>query len=126
MQNSDTTYRVSDWNRLGLDGQPRPLQVDQSMQSICFDDFAPPPLAPQGEILEQGEFFQVEKWQLTCTRPANAQARCAIFTVLSGQLVCGDIEFWPGDFFLVPASAAGMELIPRQTGTELLRTTLPA
>ena len=30
-QNSDTTYRVFDWNRLGLDGQPRELHVPQSL-----------------------------------------------------------------------------------------------
>jgi mannose-6-phosphate isomerase len=40
-QNSDTTYRVFDWNRSGLDGQPRELHVEQSMASIDFDDFEP-------------------------------------------------------------------------------------
>jgi mannose-6-phosphate isomerase class I len=38
-QNSDTTYRVFDWNRLGLDGKPRQLHVEQSMASIDFNDF---------------------------------------------------------------------------------------
>jgi mannose-6-phosphate isomerase len=126
MQNSDTTYRVSDWNRLGLDGQPRPLHLDNSMRSIRFDDFAPGPVTPVGETLVRGDFFQVEKWNLTCTRPANSGARCAIFTVLGGQVTCADTEFWAGDFFLVPAVSAASELIPRQPGTELLRTTLPA
>jgi len=40
-QNSDTTYRVFDWNRLGLDGQPREMHVEQSLASIDFDDFEP-------------------------------------------------------------------------------------
>jgi mannose-6-phosphate isomerase class I len=40
-QNSDTTYRVFDWNRLGLDGNPRDLHVEQSMKSIDFDDHEP-------------------------------------------------------------------------------------
>ncbi len=40
-QNSDTTYRVFDWNRVGLDGQPRALHVAQSLASIDFDDFEP-------------------------------------------------------------------------------------
>lgn len=40
-QNSDTTYRVFDWNRKGLDGQPRELHVDKSLASIDFDDFEP-------------------------------------------------------------------------------------
>ena len=40
-QNSDTTYRVFDWNRLGLDGKPRELHVEQSLQCIDFNDFEP-------------------------------------------------------------------------------------
>ena len=40
-QNSDTTYRVYDWGRKGLDGQPRELHVDQSLKSIDFSDFEP-------------------------------------------------------------------------------------
>ncbi|HEX4644994.1 MAG TPA: type I phosphomannose isomerase catalytic subunit, partial [Verrucomicrobiae bacterium] len=41
-QNSDTTYRVFDWNRVGLDGRPRELHVPQSLASIDFNDFEPP------------------------------------------------------------------------------------
>ena len=40
-QNSDTTYRVFDWNRIGLDGKPRELHVAQSLASIDFNDFEP-------------------------------------------------------------------------------------
>jgi mannose-6-phosphate isomerase len=41
-QNSDTTFRVFDWNRLGLDGKPRDLHVAESLQSIDFTDVEPP------------------------------------------------------------------------------------
>jgi len=40
-QNSDTTYRVFDWNRVGLDGKPRELHIVQSLASIDFNDFEP-------------------------------------------------------------------------------------
>ena len=40
-QNSDTTYRVFDWNRKGLDGKPRELHVEQGLASINFEDFEP-------------------------------------------------------------------------------------
>ena len=40
-QNSDTTYRVFDWNRVGLDGKPRDLHVAESLASIDFADFEP-------------------------------------------------------------------------------------
>jgi mannose-6-phosphate isomerase len=40
-QNSDTTFRVHDWNRVGLDGKPRQLHVEESLASIDFDDVEP-------------------------------------------------------------------------------------
>jgi len=40
-QNSDTTFRVFDWNRVGLDGKPRALHVAESLESIDFEDFEP-------------------------------------------------------------------------------------
>jgi mannose-6-phosphate isomerase len=38
-QNSDTTYRVFDWNRVGFEGKPRELHIAQSLASIDFNDF---------------------------------------------------------------------------------------
>jgi mannose-6-phosphate isomerase len=40
-QNSDTTFRVFDWNRLGLDGKPRDLHLAESLESIDFSDVEP-------------------------------------------------------------------------------------
>ena len=37
-QNSDTTYRVFDWHRAGLDGKPRGLHLDKALDVIRFDD----------------------------------------------------------------------------------------
>ncbi len=55
-QNSDTTYRVFDWNRLGLDGQPRELHVEQSLQCIDFSDFEPPLTKGEIEFSERDDF----------------------------------------------------------------------
>ncbi|HVS54373.1 MAG TPA: type I phosphomannose isomerase catalytic subunit [Opitutaceae bacterium] len=58
-QNSDTTYRVYDWGRTGLDGLPRPLHVAQSLRSIDWTDFEPAPTraAPtSGTIADCAEF----------------------------------------------------------------------
>ncbi len=40
-QNSDTTYRVYDWNRLGADGQPRQLHIDQAIAVTNFNQVEP-------------------------------------------------------------------------------------
>lgn len=42
-QNSNTTYRVYDWGRVGHDGKPRELHVAQALQAIDWDR---PPAAP--------------------------------------------------------------------------------
>jgi mannose-6-phosphate isomerase len=71
-QNSDTTYRVFDWNRLGLDGQPRDLHVAQSLASIDFNDFEPKlvetKFTTDGKIrkrpLVNDPLFNVETWKL--------------------------------------------------------------
>ncbi len=36
-QASDTTFRLFDWNRVGPDGLPRPLHIDESLEVIQFD-----------------------------------------------------------------------------------------
>jgi len=58
-QNSDTTFRVYDWGRVGLDGKPRQLHIAQSLRSILWDDFEPAPVrgAPtSGTIADCAEF----------------------------------------------------------------------
>jgi hypothetical protein len=68
-QNSDTTYRVFDWNRAGLDGKPRALHVEQTLVSTDFGDSAPPlKHAGSGELAVCGH-FRVEKRRID--RPAH-------------------------------------------------------
>ncbi|MBN1427444.1 MAG: class I mannose-6-phosphate isomerase [Anaerolineae bacterium] len=50
-QNSNTTYRVYDWNRVGADGKPRPLHVDKALDVIDFDQIEPE-LHPPEQISE--------------------------------------------------------------------------
>jgi len=50
-QNSDTTYRVFDWNRIDqATGKPRQLHVDEALECIDYDDVAPKLIEPKGEL----------------------------------------------------------------------------
>ncbi len=40
-QNSDTTFRLDDWGRAGLDGKPRTLHVEESLRSILWAEGPP-------------------------------------------------------------------------------------
>lgn len=92
-QNSDTTYRVYDWGRQGLDGKPRQLHVEQSLRSIDFNDFEPSPREPftgSGEtILADSAEFRIREVHLDKANPSlrlpgNEQPR--IVSVVAGSI----------------------------------------
>src|SRR5207249_2234054 len=59
-QNSDTTYRVFDWNRVDpATGKPRQLHIEQALQSIDFNDVKPKLIVPKGELLVRHELFEI-------------------------------------------------------------------
>jgi mannose-6-phosphate isomerase len=124
-QNSDTTYRVFDWNRAGLDGQPRELHIAQSLASIDFNDFEPKPVQSKftsGEIksrpLVNDPSFNVEAWKL------NPGAHCSlkpkklqIIAVTGGWLEIKSgstsVNLAPGQFCLIPASRERTEILAK-------------
>jgi mannose-6-phosphate isomerase len=124
-QNSNTTYRVFDWNRVDATGQPRSLHIAEALQCIDFNDVAPKLIQPEGDVLVRDDLFVVEKWNLESRREVAAREQCAIVCCLGGSLGCGDADFTPGQFFLVPASMPECEIHPRGEGTSLLRITIP-
>jgi mannose-6-phosphate isomerase len=124
-QNSDTTYRVFDWNRLDDQGKPRPLQVDQALECIDFADVAPKLADPKGETLVQHELFEIQKWSLDGPREIIGSGQFAIVCCLTGGIRLVDVDLRPGEFFLVAASLQDRQLRPRSDGTTLLRITIP-
>ncbi|MEA3408418.1 MAG: type I phosphomannose isomerase catalytic subunit [Chloroflexota bacterium] len=46
-QNSDTTYRVYDWGRVGEDGEPRPLHVEKALEVIDWQCVEPDKVEPE-------------------------------------------------------------------------------
>ena len=124
-QNSDTTYRVFDWNRTGLDGKPRAMHIAESMQSIDFNDPEPKLQAPGRESLVECEYFRVDHWTLDTAREAVPAGEFAVITCLTGSVRCAGLEFGPGSFFLVPAILTDRALSPAAPNTTLLRTTIP-
>ena len=125
-QNSDTTYRVFDWNRLGLDGKPRELHIAESLKSIDFDYGTPSLVKPKGDELVRCDYFRVERWELSAPRKAASAEDFAIITCLEGEIGCCGVRAKEGEFFLVPASLANREVFPVSGTAKLLRTTIPS
>ena len=132
-QNSDTTYRVFDWNRAGLDGKPRPLHLAESLASIDFNDFEPAPVRRefngagpvQVRALVRDSLFNVDAIRLTGDAPlALTPERMQIVGVVAGNLRVesegGEARLEPGQFALVPAALAETRVVS-PAGATILR-----
>jgi mannose-6-phosphate isomerase len=124
-QNSDTTYRLFDWNRVDEKGKPRQLHLDQALQSINFDDVQPDLLQAQGELLISHSLFEIRKWNLNEAREAAPLGQFAIVCCLTGNLSCANANLAPGEFLLIPAHLKDRQLKPLAPNTSLLRITIP-
>ena len=125
-QNSDTTYRVFDWNRIDrATGKPRQLHVDQALASIDFNDVAPKLIEPSGELLIKHKLFEIQKWNLDSPREVAPIHQFAIVCCLTGSVRCADVDLRPGEFLLMPASLEDRQLQPRNEATTLLQIMIP-
>jgi len=124
-QNSDTTYRVFDWNRVAEPGKTRRLHIDEALQSIDFTDAAPGLVEPKGEVLARHELFEIQRWNLDRPREVAPHGQFAIVYCINGSLRCADVDLAPGEFLLVPASLQDRQVKPQREGTSLLRVTIP-
>jgi len=125
---ADTTYRVFDWNRVGLNGKARDLHVEESMQCIDFSDFEPSmdeANGPRQTCISDCPYFYIDKLELKSgeclTNPQ--QERFSIITVVSGKIKdeAGD-DYVAGDFFILPRGASSLSIAADAT---ILQTTIP-
>jgi len=125
-QNSDTTYRVFDWNRTDpTTGMKRELHIQQAIQCIDFEDVQPKLIQSEGELLISQSLFEIRKWNLDEAREAAPLGQFAIVCCLTGNLSCAKVKLAPGDFFLIPAHLGDRQLKPFAPNTSLLRITIP-
>ncbi|MBI3878170.1 MAG: hypothetical protein HY300_19785 [Verrucomicrobia bacterium] len=131
-QNSDTTYRVFDWNRVGLDGKPRELHVAQALESVDFSDFEPPLLDTKGRGTA-GTPVQLVRhplFDVLLIRLGTGSTRLVeglglhVLALVEGRLEVGFKKevlcLKPGDFCVVPACCSSIELKAEASATYLL------
>jgi mannose-6-phosphate isomerase len=122
-QNSDTTYRVFDWDRTGADGKPRELHVAQSLASIDFRDFEPAlvdsPFFASGlfriRSLVRNPLFRTDVFRALSRDSIKCrQGRLRIVGVLERKVVVIDgtvsLEVRAGQFCLIPAGVKAAEI----------------
>jgi mannose-6-phosphate isomerase len=111
-QNSDTTYRVYDWDRVGPDRKPRALHVEQALQCINFKDYEPNFSQPHAGRLASTPYFSVQKMELldreTIDLSINDQS-FAYIVVTKGSVAGLEQEWTLSSSVFVPANAGQIE-----------------
>jgi mannose-6-phosphate isomerase len=119
-QNSDTTYRVFDWNRVGLDGKPRALHIAESLASIDFEDFEPAIISScAGKESSAGPLIDCPQFKVDVRHAGKGAAvnfaggKLRIIGLVHGRAeVSGgneSVEIKSGEFCLIPASLKQIE-----------------
>lgn len=136
-QNSNTTYRIYDWGRMGNDGKPRELHIDQAINVINWDDnvnqlLVEPELLVDTDSFQcwdvlKCEYFRLEKliFSAPLEVPMDGTTFHALFVVEGeAKISWGDeiLTAPTGTSILVPAALSAYTL----TGKAIvLRTTIP-
>lgn len=94
-QSSDATFRLYDWNRLGLDGRPRPLQVERAIEAINWDQGSIYPIVPKkiptnregvhAERLVDGIAFRMERYIVDQSMPSPNPGEMTVWMILEGR-----------------------------------------
>lgn len=138
-QNSDTTYRLYDWDRVDARGRARELHVEKALETIRWEDdgaearIAPwPGRLPSGratEMLHNGPYFRVERGDLAGPEdfPGDPRTFEALF-LEAGRVALswagGALRLEAGHTALVPAGLP-WRLEPEASATRWIRISLP-
>ena len=127
-QTSDLTYRIFDYNRLGLDGKPRQLHTELAMQAIDYTvlpsyktDY--PQKKNEEVLLVTCPFFTTTLFDLTKPYDKDLQALDSFVIVMclsgKGRIIDREedgrkyeVSIAQGETLLIPASSEGVELLP--------------
>lgn len=129
-QASDTTYRIDDWGRMGNDGKPRPLHLQQALE---VSDFVSGPVNPIISSAKQGistlvscPYFELNRIAATAPLELGGDGRFHLLAVISGTAeisgTSGQLE--KGSTVLLPA-ALGPTRIEPLAEVELLEIHIP-
>lgn len=127
------TFKMYDWVRLGLDGQPRPINIEHAFKNLDFDrkgEVVKEELISKPSVIEKGadwelihlpthhqHFYDVQRMEFDSEIKVNTNDTCHILMLVEGstiQLKNADgqvTEFHYAETFVVPAAAESYTLI---------------
>ncbi len=137
-QNSNTTFRVYDWGRLGADGKPRDLHVDAALRTINWSDSPGESLFPRA-IPAAGPNRRYEIVTAPCFRVGcldliepetltlDGRSFLALFVASGSAIAHGNGQeavLRAGTSCLLPATLGTCSLIPADAGAEVVLVAL--
>ncbi len=136
-ENSDITYRLDDFGRLGFDGKPRPLHLEKGL-AVTKPELPSHRNLPRVAVREPfglrrlvvaSRYFAVEEWTLRNTAHCAAvPERVETLAILSGEgrveTPSGWLGYRAGDAWMVPPGAGQYRLSPVEK-TQLLKFYVP-
>ncbi|MBE7038807.1 MAG: class I mannose-6-phosphate isomerase [Ruminococcaceae bacterium] len=105
-QNSNTTYRVYDYDRRDKNGNPRDLHIEKAIDVSTLVPSVP--YESNNNILAKCKYFTVEKLECTTTQQISITKDCFKSVIVvsgSGKLMLNDetLDFCKGDSIFIPA-----------------------
>ena len=131
-ENSDITYRVFDFNRLTLQGQPRVLHIEKAMQVIRFGEQRGGKIAPLelenghnsvSVLVECAHFAVLRSVFAEPEYRVKAEGLVEVLIVLEGrgkiQIPGTEMEYAQAQTWLVPAAIRDLRFVPAARTTML-------
>jgi len=138
-QNSDTTYRVSDWGRVDSDGNPRELQLEKALKCIDFVDRTSPRICGVSDsvvhnrkfpIINKCPFFRVDDLRLVDKWRDNTETSHSfhLVTPVDNPVSIGRdntfVRVEKGTTCLIPACYGSYTISLENNKTNVVRTSL--
>ena len=130
-QSSDTTFRLFDWNRVGADGQPRQLHIEQSLDVSDYESGPVQPKRSDRSVSGWQSLVRCDKFELRSLEQGadiiGGDGKFHILTIPRGSAtINGDgqtVRLDRGQSILLPAASKECSISVEKDSTALTATT---
>lgn len=129
-QNSNTTYRLYDWDRVDANGNGRELHIDKALKVINWDDTVDPACKINGTEIKTSPYFRLDRFNLSVEKQflVSGKSFHALFVAEGSGTISwkgGEETLSSGQSWLVPAALGSYTIRSLGVAVTLLCITVP-